>query len=151
MKIVASASALGAVVALAASGWAPGVSAATPTPSPAQVLPVDQETTIAGVQIACTGMGETRLDAKWTAYPVRVEFSNAKAEYLTDAELTLKTAKGQEVLKVSCAAPWVLLKPPAGAYAVNAQLLGSAAKPRSAPFKTPGKGQIRVVIAFPDA
>jgi hypothetical protein len=119
--------------------------------TPAQVLPVDQTTVVQGVEVACTGMGETRQDPKWQAFPVRVEFSNGKAEYLTDAEVRLITDKGKPVLNVSCAAPWVLLKPPAGAYTVFAQLLDSAAKPRSAPFKTPTKGQIRVVIAFPDA
>jgi hypothetical protein len=134
-------------VALTAAHSAPVVDQ-----NPAQVLPVDQTTVVQGVEVACTGMGETRQDARWQAFPVRVEFSNGKAEYLTDAEVRLTTDKGKPVLNVSCAAPWVLLKPKAGAsYTVFAHLLSSAAKPRSAPFKTPTKGQIRVVIAFPDA
>ena len=143
---------LGAVVALAAPSLA--MSAENPAPAdqaPAQILPVDQITTVQGVEVACTGMGETRQDARWRSFPVRVEFSNGKAEYLTDAEVRLTTDKGKPVLNVSCAAPWVLLKPTAGAYTVFARLLDSAAKPRSAQFKTPSQGQIRVVIAFPDA
>jgi hypothetical protein len=112
---------------------------------------VDQGTNVAGIPVACTGMGETRQDPKWADYPVRVEFSNARAEYLTDAQIVLTTATGKPLLKVSCAAPWVLLKPSAGSYAVYGQLLDSGAKPRSAPFKVPSKGQIRVVLEFPDS
>jgi hypothetical protein len=116
-----------------------------------QTLKVDQGARVAGVEVACTGMGETRLDPKWAAYPVRVEFSNARAEYLTDAQIVLTDAKGRALFKVSCAAPWILLKPQAGSYAVYGQLLESNAKPRSAPFKVPSKGQVRVVLEFPDA
>lgn len=133
---------------------APAFAASTAQPGAdlkVQTLPVDQGAEAAGIPVACTGMGETRLDPKWTSYPVRVEFSNGHAEYLTDAQIVLTDAKGKPLLKVSCAAPWVLLKPPAGSYAVYGQLLESSAKPRSAPFKVPAKGQIRVVLEFPDA
>lgn len=40
-------------------------------------LPVDQETSIGGVPVACTGLGQTKLDPRWARYPVRVEFSDA--------------------------------------------------------------------------
>jgi hypothetical protein len=130
---------------------APALAAAPGAELQVQTLPVDQGSEVAGVQVACTGMGETRQDSKWSAYPVRVEFSNTRAEYLTDAQIVLTNAKGRALFKVSCTAPWVLLKPPAGSYAVYGQLLESSAKPRSAPFKVPAKGQIRVVLEFPDA
>jgi hypothetical protein len=133
----------------AAALAAPAYAAAEQTP--AQELPVDKATVVQGIQVACTGMAETRQDPKWGAYPVRVEFSNGKAEYLTDAEVRLTTAKGKPLLHVSCAAPWVLLKTPPGQYHVFAKLLSSEAKERSAPFTTPKTGQIRVVLAFPDA
>lgn len=133
---------------------APAVAAPTAAPGAnlaVQTLTVDQGAQVAGVEVACTGMGETRLDPKWSAYPVRVEFSNARAEYLTDAQIVLTDAKGKALFKVSCAAPWILLKPKVGSYAVYGQLLDSNAKPRSAPFKVPGKGQVRVVLEFPDS
>jgi hypothetical protein len=140
-------------VALAVPGLALSAVKSVPAAdqTPAQVLPVDRTTVVQGVEVACTGMGETRQDPKWKAFPVRVEFSNGRAEYLTEAAVRLTTDKGKPVLNVSCAAPWVLIKSPAGVYKVYAHLLKSAAKPRSAPFKTSGKEQIRVVIAFPDA
>jgi hypothetical protein len=118
---------------------------------PVQSLPTDQDTEVSGVPVACTGIGGTRDDPRWAAYPVRVEFSNARAEYLTDAEIVLVNAGGKALFKVRCAAPWVLLKPPAGSYSVHGQLLNSGAMPRSAPFKVPAKGQVRVVLQFPDA
>jgi hypothetical protein len=138
-------------LASAAVLGAPAFALAAAEQTPAQELPVDKATVVQGVEVACTGMAETRLDPKWTAFPVRVEFSNGKAEYLTDAEIRVTTAKGKPVLHVSCAAPWVLLKTPPGQYHVFARLLSSEAKERSAPFTTPKTGQIRVVLAFPDA
>jgi hypothetical protein len=142
---------LAAACAVALTFAYSATAAATVDQGPAQVLPVDKTTAVGGLEVACTGLGETRLDPKWAAFPVRVEFSNGKAEYLTDGEIRLTTAKGRPLLHVSCAAPWVLLKTPPGEYHVYARLSDGSAEGKSAPFKTPAKGQIRVVIAFPGA
>jgi hypothetical protein len=116
-----------------------------------QSVPLDGQAVIGGVEVACTGIGETRNDPKWSAWPVRVEFSNAQHAYETDAAVALVNAKGKTVLTASCEGPWLLLKPGPGAYTVFARLSDSPAKPRSARFQTPAHGQIRVVIEFPDA
>lgn len=114
-------------------------------------LPVDMETTVGVVPVACTGVGQTRLDPKWQAYGVRVEVSNARNEYLVGGAVTVKDAKGGEVLSVSCDAPWILMKLPPGAYRIEGRILNSDAKPRSAPFSPPKSGQMRLVLQFPDA
>lgn len=114
-------------------------------------MAVDQNVVIGGVQLACTGIGDTRKDPKWAAYPIRVEFSDAKNEYMTDALVALMNAKGEAVLMVRCDSPWLLLKPPPGNYAVYAQLVDSSARMRSARFTVPAHGQKRVVLQFPDA
>jgi hypothetical protein len=116
-----------------------------------KTLPVDVETNAGGVPVACTGIGQTRLDPKWQAYGVRVEVSNAANEYLVGGAVTVKDRKGAEVLSVSCDAPWILMKLPAGAYSIEGRLLNSAAKPKSAPFSPPKSGQMRLVLQFPDA
>lgn len=114
-------------------------------------LPLDAETSVAGMPVACTGLGQTRLDPKWQAYPVRLEVADAHNGYLADETVTISTAKGKPVMSVSCEAPWILLRPPPGAYRVEAQLTGSPAKPRSAAFSPPAKGQMRLVLQFPDS
>ena len=119
--------------------------------SSVQRLALDAETTINGVKVACTGVGQTRLDPKWGAYPIRVEFSDAKNQYMTDAVVSLADQKGQALLEVSCEGPWVLMQPPQGAYQVHARLMDSAAKPRSARFTIPVRAQQRIVLQFPDA
>jgi hypothetical protein len=113
-------------------------------------LVVDKPVALSGVDLACTGIGDTRADPKWAAYPIRVEFSNAKNEYMTDALVALVDAKNEVVLVVRCDAPWLLLKPPPGNYAVYAHLVESGAQPRSARFTVPAHGQKRVVLQFPD-
>ena len=117
----------------------------------AVALPVDAATTINGIELACTGVGQTRDEARWRAYPIRVEFSNARNEYLVGGAITLRDAAGRELLSASCDAPWILLRLPKGAYRVEGRILGSAATGRSAPFLSPAAGQARVVLQFPDA
>jgi hypothetical protein len=136
--------------ALAAVLTAVLASAAAPPPAPT-VVAVDSETVVDGVPVGCTGIGQTKNDPKWLAYPVRIEFSNAAGEYLRGGEVTIYDGKSRAVLAVSCDSPWTLLKLPKGTYRVEGHPLDSPAKPRSAPFTPPAKGQIRVVLPFPDA
>jgi hypothetical protein len=111
---------------------------------------VDRDVVLGDVQLACTGIGDTRTDPKWAAYPIRVEFSNAKNQYMVDALVALLDAKGEAVLVVRCDSPWLLLKPPPGTYAVYAHLMDTGAQIRSARFTAPTHGQKRVVLQFPD-
>lgn len=146
---------LACLVSLACLGGAMPAVSATRAPAAIEAavapMPMDRELEMDGVGLACTGVGETRADPKWAAYPIRVEFSNAKDEYMIDALVALANAKGEMVLTVRCDGPWLLLKPPPGTYAVYAQLADSAAMPRSARFTVPAKGQKRVVLQFPGA
>ncbi len=43
---------------------------------------LDHETTIAGIGVACTGIGQTKNDPKWQAYPVLVEYAGPGGELL---------------------------------------------------------------------
>ena len=53
-----------------------------------QPLPADQPVVVNGLDLVCTGVGEdARNDPRWTAYPVRIEFANADAQYLSDVVL----------------------------------------------------------------
>lgn len=123
---------------------------ASPAGAQPQSLPLDTETQAGGVPVACTGLGQTRLDPKWQAWPVRVEFANARSEYMGGGQVVVRDAHGREVLSASCDAPWLLMKLPPGAYTVEGRLPNAQSKPRSAPFRPPATGQMRVVLAFPD-
>ncbi len=115
-------------------------------------IPLDQSTTIGGVDVACTGIGQTKDDPKWQAYPVRVEFADSHQAYLANETLTLYGPKNAEILQVSCEGPWVLLKLPVGKpYKVSVQLHEEGTAPRSATVKAPKHGQARFVLTFPDA
>lgn len=148
---------LACLLSLAALGAASAAAAPREMPPPAaydidiERMAVDQDVVIGGVHLACTGIGDTRADLKWAAYPIRVEFSDAKNEYMTDALVALVDAKGEAVLMVRCDSPWLLLKPSPGTYTVYAQLMDSSAKMRSAKFTVPAHGQKRVVLQFPDS
>ena len=128
------------------------IAAAGAASADATRVPLDTSTTIGGVEVACTGIGQTKDDPKWLAFPVRVEFADKNHAYLANETLTLFDPKGAQVLEVSCEGPWVLLKLPAGAaYKVTAQLGEAGTAPRSATVKAPKHGQTRFVLTFPDA
>jgi hypothetical protein len=113
-------------------------------------LALDHEAKIAGVDVACTGIGQTKDDPRWLAYPVRVEFAGAGGEYLANETLTLFDAKGAQRLAVSCEGPWILLKlPPGKAYKVDGKVGHTGEVTVSAPVKAPSHGQARVVLTFP--
>ncbi len=137
------------LLALAACALLASPCMAQDTPTP---IGLDKETTIGGVDVACSGIGQEKADPKWLAYPTRVEFSNPKQEYLSDGAVTVINAKGQRLASVSCEGPWILLRPTVpGAYSVEGWIPGTAAKPQHGVFHSPGSGQLRLILRFPDA
>lgn len=119
-------------------------------PALAASMPMDTPTDIGSVNAVCTGVGSAENDPRWTAYPVRVVFSNGGAQFLSGVHLTLNQ-DGKTLATVDCDGPWVLLKLPKGDYRVTATLTGQpGGKPHSADFSTSGMGaQQRVEIQFP--
>jgi hypothetical protein len=134
---------------MAALAVAMTAGAAQAAPDRSVSLPVDRPTTVGGVEVACTGIGQTKTDPKWLSFPVRVEFSDHDNAYLGNGEITV-LSNHQPVLSVRCDAPWILLKLAPGAYTVQGSVPGTAGKPRSASFHTPAHGQMRLVLQFPD-
>jgi len=113
-------------------------------------VPLDQETTVGDIPVACTGIGQTKNDPKWLAYPVRVEFADAEHAYLADETISLADAHGHQLLDVACEGPWILLKlPPRVAYRVEGRLRDPSVPPVSATVKAPSHGQTRFVLTFP--
>ncbi len=119
-------------------------------PAAAEPLAMDQPVTMNGIAMVCTGIGlGTRQDPRWQAYPVRVEFSNAAAQYVMGAHVTLQGASGKELAAVDCDGPWLLLQLPGGDYKVSASVLAHPDQPvESASFSPPSSGQKRVVLEF---
>jgi hypothetical protein len=125
--------------------------ATTASAQPVRVR-LDQEMVVGGVPVGCTGIGQTKNDPKWLAYPVRLEFANAARDYLADEAVTVSDASGGALLQVSCEGPWLLLKlPPGRPFRVEARLNDQVTAPRTAEVTAPNRGQATVVITFPDA
>ena len=144
--------ALGLAIFAAAPGWGDVAPPPPPAPTDAMVVSLDSETTIAGVGVACTGIGGTKDDPKWLAYPVRLEFSNVQREYLIGATVTLADAKGATLFSATCPGPWLLLKlPNAAPYRVTATMSGGKSSAKPVTVKAPLKGQTRVILVFSGA
>lgn len=115
----------------------------------AQALPVDQEITINGTQVACTGIGDEAIsDPRWPTYSVRIEFADGRAEYLSDLDISIATAKGSTILNARCDGPWFLAKLRPGKYKVSATFDGRLTK--TAKFTAPARGQSRTIVRFPE-
>ena len=112
--------------------------------------PMDNPFSIDGVQTVCTGIGdEAQHDPRWTAFPIRVEFSNGGAQYLSGAHVALSTASGKPLAALDCAGSWVLFKLGPGEYKVDATLLNNqGGGTRTATFSPPAHGQKRVELQF---
>jgi len=132
-----------ALAVLAAAGAA---TAAGPT-----VVPLDTETTVAGVPVACTGVGEAKLNPHWDSYPVRVAFAGANGDLLADEALTIFDESGAVVVSVGCTGPWILLKLPPGGYRIEGWLPKREAARQSGFFRVPPDGPVHLDLRFPDA
>jgi hypothetical protein len=128
----------GAAIILAAAVTAP------PAPQP---MAMDTPISFSGVQAVCTGVGSAKDDPQWLSYPVRIEFSNGGAQYLSGAHVMLS---GAGTADLNCAGPWVLVKGNPGTYRVTATINGSQAKPASMTFDLRDGPQKRVELRFPD-
>jgi hypothetical protein len=114
----------------------------------AQSLPPDTPVVVNGLDLVCTGVGEdARNDPRWRAYAVRIEFANAKAEYLSDAVLAVATADGTQLFEVTCDSPWVLANLKPGKYVLAATYEGIV---KTEKFTAPKSGQGRFVVRFPE-
>ncbi len=118
-------------------------------PAFAEPMTMDKPVQVNGMETVCTGVGETKDDPQWLSYPIRIEFSNGGAQYLSGA--TVKISRGADtVASLDCPGAWVLLKGAPGEYRVDASIDNSSARPVNASFRMGSSGQKRIVLRFPD-
>jgi hypothetical protein len=114
-----------------------------------QRLPDDEPITVGGVSVACTGVGdEAKEDPRWHDFSVRLEFAGGEQQYLADLDVSIQTAKGDELLAVRCGGPWLLVNLDPGKYRVRATFEHRLTK--TATITAPAHGPKRIVIAFPE-
>jgi hypothetical protein len=123
------------------------LAAAVTVPPAPQPMTMDTPVSFGGVQAVCTGVGSAKDDPQWLSYPVRIEFSNGGAQYLSGAHVILSGAGSADL---NCAGPWVLVRGSPGTYHVTATINGSQAKPASTTFDLRDGPQRRVELRFPD-
>jgi hypothetical protein len=60
---------------------------------PQQHMPMDTPVPIGSAHAVCTGVGQgAENDPRWASFPIRLEFSNKGAQYLSGVHLDLSTA-----------------------------------------------------------
>jgi len=111
-------------------------------------IAVDKPVTVSGIETVCTGIGSAQSDPRWKAYPVRVEFSNKRHEWVSDVDVVLAKSDGTALAQLFCPATWVLFKLPVADYVVTATVAPGPGGTASLKFTVPAKGQKRVVLVF---
>lgn len=110
---------------------------------------LDKEQMIGDVGVGCTGIGESKNDARWKAYPIRIEVANTKGDLLGDVAISLSGPSGKTLATVSCEGPWIMLRTPQGSYKLDAWMPGESFKHQTATFTAPAHGQRIVSVRFP--
>jgi hypothetical protein len=112
---------------------------------------MDRPVSIGSIQAVCTGVGEVSENgSRWLTFPIRLEFSNKGAQYLSGVHVDLSSGGGKPMGSLDCDGPWVLLGVLPGTYRVSATLLSQpGGGTASATFTTPTSGQKRVGLQFP--
>jgi len=125
------------------------LAAAASSSASADPMAMDKPVQMNGLETVCTGIGETKDDPQWLSYPIRIEFSNGGAQYLSGA--TVRISRGADtVASLDCPGAWVLLRGAPGEYRVDAAIDNSSARPVNAPFRMGTGPQKRIVLRFPD-
>ncbi len=115
----------------------------------ADPMAMDKPVQMNGLEAVCTGVGETKDDPQWLSYPVRIEFSNGGAQYLSGA--TVRISHGADTVgSLDCPGAWVLLRGAPGEYRVDVTIDNSSAKAVDASFRMGSGPQKRIVLRFPD-
>ncbi|HEY8947802.1 MAG TPA: hypothetical protein VIM56_02835 [Rhizomicrobium sp.] len=110
-------------------------------------MPIDQETSVNGIQAACTGVGDQQENsARWSAYPVKVVVSGTGHQFFAGETVSITGSDGQQVAQMTCNAPWVLMKLQPGAYHATVNLPGHPAK--TVAFTAPARGQREVNVVY---
>jgi hypothetical protein len=111
-------------------------------------VPLDHETTVDGIGVGCTGIGQTKDAPKWNDYSVKIEFADSQRNLLADETMTLSRG-GESILTVKCAGPWILLKlPPGKAYQISGSVPGTSAS-AGMTVTAPSQGQGVFALTFP--
>jgi hypothetical protein len=108
--------------------------------------------TIDGIQVVCTGVGSSKSNPRWSSLPIKLVFADRRGEFTAGENIVIRQGR-HSILQTSCDAPWLLLKPFAGRYRVNATLQDyNSIRHASGTFSTSGKGsQKTVTLEFPMA
>lgn len=115
----------------------------------AAVLPMDAPVKLGGITAVCTGVGSAKDDPQFAAYPIKLEFSNGGAQFVSNENVKLMNNTGALVTEFDCQGPWVLLELPKGTYSVTATQPDATRGPKTVKFDTPATGQKRIEIQFP--
>jgi hypothetical protein len=125
----------------AASASQPATSGGT---SAMNAIPVDQKTTVSGVQVMCGGIGSDEADPRYANYPAKIEVAGGYGQWLGNNDITI-AGQGQNIA-THCSGPWFMAQLQPGGYTVTVTH-GTAS--HTARLRVAQSGQRKIVVRFP--
>jgi hypothetical protein len=110
----------------------------------AQALPVDQETTVSGVQVMCGGVGSDESDPRYANYPAKIEVAGGYGQWLGDNDISIA---GAQNVSTHCRGPWFMAQLQPGSYTVTVK---HGATTHTARLSVAANGQHKIVVRFPE-
>jgi hypothetical protein len=152
--LLTSACAVGLCGAAAAQSMSPPPNSQAPatTQQPAmaqqsgsamQSLPVDQQTSVSGVQVMCGGIAADESDPKYANYPAKVEVAGGYGQWLGDNDISIS---GAQSVSAHCTGPWFMAQLQPGRYTVS---VTHGSTTHTARLTVAANGQHKVVVRFP--
>ena len=111
---------------------------------PLKGMPVDQVTTVDGVEAICSGIGKGTQTTPATNFPVKFETVGAYGQWLGNASYSI-SGNGQQV-NLQCSGPWVSARLNPGNYTVTVNVPGGGAKTQK--VSVPASGSREVMFRF---
>ena len=108
-------------------------------------IPLDKPTTVDGVEVVCTGIGDSAHDPRWAAYPLKIVFAGKGGQFVTDVDVTI-SHDGKALMTAHCGGAWMLAKLAPGRYELGGVLDNENASTKAV---VSAKGQGRAILRFP--
>jgi len=103
------------------------------------------QTSASGLQYVCTGIGESKFDPQWEAFPLKLVVATVEGDYLGDFTATIADSGGATIFDAHCLAPWMLVNLPAGNYTATLTTRGTYEKTVDVEI---GSGQHEITVHF---
>ncbi len=100
-----------------------------------------------GIAYYSTEIGQDSRDVRIVGFPLFLEFTNARAAYLTFIDVRILDVRGNTIFRARSTGPWFFIDLPPGSYRVRAKVEGGSGREEG--LFLPGGATRRLLMVLP--